>query len=39
MDELAENVGVSAAELGWISRQEPPVVELQPLPATRPLRR
>src|SRR5258708_113498 len=38
MDELAEDVGVSAAELGWIPRQEPSVVELQPLPATRPLR-
>ncbi len=38
MDELAEDVGVSATELRWVPRQEPPVVELQPLPATRPFR-
>src|SRR6478672_6940077 len=38
MDELAEDVGVAATELGWVPRQEPPVVELQPLPATRPFR-
>ena len=36
--ELLEDVRVAAAELRRISRQQPTVVELQPLPAPRPLR-
>ena len=38
MDELLEDAGVSPPELGRVPRQQPTVVELQPLPAARPLR-
>ena len=38
MDELLEDSGVAAAELGRVARQQPAVVELNPLPAPRPFR-
>jgi hypothetical protein len=38
MDELLQDASVAAAELRWVARQEPPVVELQALPPARPLR-
>jgi len=38
MDELLEDAGVTATELRRVPRQQPTVVELQLLPAARPLR-
>ena len=38
MHELLEDARVAAAELRRVARQQPAVVELQPLPAPRPLR-
>ena len=38
VDELFEDARVAATELGRVTRQQPAVVELQSLPAARPLR-
>ena len=38
MHELLEDVGVAAAELRRVARQQPAVLELQSLPPPRPLR-
>ncbi len=38
MDELLQDSGVAAAELRRVARQQPSVVELQPLPAACPFR-
>ena len=38
MDVLLQQRGVAAAELGRVARQQPAVVEQQPLPAPRPFR-
>jgi hypothetical protein len=38
VDELLEDAGAAATELGRVAREQPAVVELQPLPPARPLR-